>query len=121
LETTATAYNDSIDADEQIRAEEELAGLVFDAVRELDGARGLEWRDCDGLALSALSTVLGYFPTGYQVQEDDFKDVRRKLARTILRKQEATGGRSLGEEGCAQLGRDLLLEALAFLRPDLVD
>jgi hypothetical protein len=119
--TATITYNDNMDAEEQITAEEEIAGLVFDTVRELDGARGLKWDDCDGLALSAMSTVLGYFPTGYQVQEDDFKRVRRDLARTIQRKQGEAGERALSEEDCAQLGRDLLLEAIAFLHPELVE
>lgn len=118
---TAAAYNENMDAEEQITAEEEIAGIVFEALRGIGDKRGLDWGECDELAVAALNIMLLSFPPDYQVHEDDYKRIRRDLALTIWNKAGGVAGRALGEEGCAQLGRDLLLEAVAFLRPDLTE
>lgn len=120
--STATAtYNDEIDATAQIDAEERIAAMIAGAQEAATVAGVFSWDECDTLGLSVLFSALGSFPTDYEIDEDDFKRVRVGLARMIYERQGGEAARVLGEEDCAQLSRDLLLEAVSFFRPDLVE
>lgn len=112
------AYTDAFDAETQLRIEEEIASRIFGgrpAAKLRIDADYFTW-----LACGLLSIVQLEFPVE-EPKVAEYVDlvVEKLIGRARASLSEGTG-EWFGEEDCAVLGRDILLELLTHVRPDLL-
>src|SRR5947199_4801193 len=100
------AYNVNLDPADQVEAEESISATIFDRLDYIEEGERFSRAACNRLAFDILAEILGRFPTGYAVHEDDFKRHVNEIEATIFKRQPGqVDGRVFSEEDCNRLGR----------------
>lgn len=114
-------YSANMESGDQVDGEEYISATIFERQEQLEEGEEFSRAACDQMAFDIICGIIARFPTGNEVQDDDFKRYKSEISSTIFERQGAgRGERVFNEEDCNELGRDILMNVLKTLRPDLV-